>query len=258
MEPPTLPIRRTLLLLAGLLLAGIAHADRPVLKVLFGVHKPPYIHEPNRSGLDYEIVNQAVQLMGYQLQADFTPPARGVLLFKNADIDALATMRESSGLEGAYSDAYISYQNVATVLAKRGIVLNNIEDLAGYSVAAFQNAKLNLGERYRNAVDKSPSYQEVSPQVIQNKLLYSGRVDVVIGDRLIFRYFNQEAASLVDVKQPIQQFALFPPTEYKVLFRDPAMRDRFNNALRALKARGTYREIEQKYLDNQSSGTAPQ
>lgn len=249
MEPPTLPLRQTLLLLAGLFFMGTAQAERPVLKVLFGIHKPPYIHEPNRSGLDYDIVNQTVQLMGYQLQADFIPPARGVLLFKSGDTDALATMRESSGLDGAYSDVYISYQNVATVLAKRGIALSNIEDLASYNVVAFQNAKLNLGERYRNAVEKAVSYQEVSPQVIQNKLLYSGRVDVVIADRLIFRYFNQEAASMVDVKQPIQQFALFPPTEYKVLFRDPVLRDRFNNALRALKARGIYREIEQKYLE---------
>ena len=81
----------------------------------------------------------------------------------------------------------------------------------------------------------------------QNIQLYNGRADVVVGDRNIFRYYNTEAAKQADVSQPVTFHELFPPTNYKVAFRNTTVRDAFNAALAKMHKDGRYDAIIKKY-----------
>lgn len=225
--------------------AGIA--DPIELKVGMGLAKPPYIMKPGESGLEYEIADKALALAGYKMMPQYFPQARALGLMQAGQLDAMLGVTEGIGGHGFFSNTYIVYQNVAVTLTSRHISLSRIEDLADYSVAAFQNARFVLGDRFNAVVGKHHDYTEHPQQITQNRLLYTGRVDVVVGDRLIFHYFNNEVEKKIDTSQPVTFHQIFPPSPRQVVFQDKAVRDKFNAGLKMLKQDGTYAAILLKY-----------
>ncbi|AMC36091.1 substrate-binding periplasmic protein [Janthinobacterium sp. B9-8] len=234
-----------LLAICCLLLPLFCSAEATI-QVGTGYSKPPYVIPETQSGLELDIVQAALSAEKLQMKVVFLPPARMLHMFKNSQLDAITTVNEGSHLVGYWSDSHIFYQNYAITLASRAITIKKMSDLAGHSIAAFQNAKLALGSEYAAAIMQA-SYQEIPNQLTQNKLLYTGRVDVVIGDRLIFEYLNRLLPSRVDAQQTLQFSAIFPATHYKVLFRNRDLRDRFNQGLATIRHNGVYRQIEKKY-----------
>ncbi len=97
--------------------------------------------------------------------------------------------------------------------------------------------------------EANPRYREEAQQINRNRLLYSGRVDVVVGDSRILRYFNHEVAEQVDTSQPLTWYMLLPATPYSVGFRLDEQRERFNQGLAVIRNSGEYLRIEQRYAD---------
>ncbi|MHA6493977.1 substrate-binding periplasmic protein [Pseudomonas borbori] len=217
------------------------------LRLGFGTHKPPYIFENEPRGLEYEIINAAATLAGLQVEVFYAPMERLHLLLQRDQVDAIATTSERSGVSAFYSDPYIHYQNVAVSLRARQYPIKQIADLKDYSVSAFQRARHLLGDEFRQMAEANPRYREEANQIARNRLLYSGRVDVVIADVRILQYFNREVYDQVDVSQPLSWFRLFEPTPYQVGFRLQQQRDQFNQGLATLRASGQYAAIERKY-----------
>jgi len=162
-------------------------------------------------------------------------------------LDGMLTVDEGIGGNGFFSDTYMHYQNVATTLESHGIRLRSVGDLGPYSIAAFQNASLILGPEFKSLAERHRDYKEHSQQITQNRLLYTGRVDVVVGDRLIFRYLNRQVDASIDTSQPLVHHAIFKPSARKAAFRDPALRDAFNAGLKKIRRNGAYAEIYKKY-----------
>lgn len=217
------------------------------VRVGMGLTKPPYILESGTEGIEIEIAEQALAAAGYRMVGLQFPPARGLAMQRAGQLDALLSVDEGIGGKDYFSEPYITYQNVAISLASRNLQLKRVEDLASYSVAAFQNAEVVLGERFRAVVQGHRHYKEYPQQIIQNNLLYTHRVDVVVGDRRIFRHFIQQLDAKVDVSQPITIHPIFPPTPRKVVFRDAQLRDRFNAGLKTIQGNGVYEAILRKY-----------
>jgi polar amino acid transport system substrate-binding protein len=244
-HPPTFTAAVfSLFALSGL--GNLATAATEV-RIGIGLSKPPYIMATGQSGLEYDIVDKALEAGGYTMVAQAFPPARALALLRAGHLDGMVTVTEGVGGPGYFSDNYIAYQNVAITLTKRAIELGQVQDLARYSVAAFQNASMILNPEFAAVVAAHPDYKEYPQQVTQNKLLYSGRVDVVIGDRLIFRHLTRDVAEGIDAGQAITIHPLFPPTPRKAVFRDAAVRDAFNAGLRTIHKNGTYAAILDKY-----------
>lgn len=223
----------------------------PVMEVRvgFGLAKPPYIMESGREGVELEIAEQALAAGGCKMIALQFPPSRGLGMLRAGLIDGLMTVDEGIGGNGYFSDAYINYQNVAVTLSERHIQLDNIEELADYSVAGFQNASVILGERFRKVTAHHKDYREYSLQLLQDNLLYTGRVDIVVGDRLIFRYFSTRMAPTIDASQPVTFHTIFPPNPRKAVFRTADLRDRFNAGLKIIRKNGQYDAILKKYQE---------
>lgn len=214
----------------------------------FGVNKPPYVFEAQKNGLEVDLVKAAFKAAGIEIEPYFAPAARLHSMMEHRRIDAITTTLENSGVNAFYSDVYIVYRNYAITLASRkDITLTRIEDLAKYSVTAFQRAKHILGQRYHDAVSKSPNYSEQAQQEVRDLLLYSGRVDVAVADKNIFDYFRPNAAQQVDAGQPVLYNDIFPPTPYKMSFHDAALRDRFNAGLAIIRKNGEYEAIVRRY-----------
>ena len=217
------------------------------IRIGIGLTKPPYILADGKSGLEVEIVSKALAAGGYKMIAESYPPARALALMRVGRLDGMVTVTEGIDASGHFSDDYIAYRNAAITLKRRNIRLDEVEDLAQYSVAAFQNARFILTAEYAALVAAHSDYREYAQQVTQNRLLYSGRVDVVIGDRLIFRALTSQVPEGIDTSQPLTIHELFPPTPRKAVFRDPAVRDAFNAGLATIRANGSYGAIEAKY-----------
>lgn len=238
-----------LALLASLVLSfrsPSAHAAQE-LRIGIALDKPPYILAGGRSGLEVEIVERVLTTAGYKVVFESYPPARSLGLMRIGRLDGMMTVDEGVGLAGHFSDEYITYRNVAITLKRRNIQLHQLEDLRRHSVAAFQNARLILTPAFTAAVAAHPEYREYAQQISQNRLLYAGRVDVVVGDRLVFRALNAEVEKGIDTTQPVVVHELFPSTPRKMVFRDARVRDAFNAGLAQLKADGGYAAIEARY-----------
>jgi polar amino acid transport system substrate-binding protein len=203
--------------------------------------------ESEQGGIEVEIAEQALAAVGCKMKAMYFPPARGLGMLKTSQIDGLMTTDEGIGGDYYFSDSYIVYQNVATTLTNRHINLQSIDDLSNYSVAGFQNASVILGSRFNALVARHKDYKEYPYQLIQDNLLYSGRVDMVVGDRLIFRYFSAHMMPSIDSTQPVTFHSIFPPNPRKVAFRNVELRDRFNAGLKIIRSNGTYDTILKKY-----------
>jgi polar amino acid transport system substrate-binding protein len=242
-----MPERRHFLLLLALLLARPGLADDCTLNAAVGLDKPPYVIEATRSGLEIETFAAAAQAAGCLVRFQHVPPVRALQMIRNREVDAMLTIREDSGVAGHYSEPYVTYRNVALSLEKNALPLHAVADLGRYRVTAFQNARIALGPTFRQAVDGNPEYREIASQQSQVNMLFTGRIDVVVGDIRILARLRESMPGSIDRSPPLQVHALFPPTEYRALFNDPALRDRFNEGLRAIRANKTLQRLIERY-----------
>ena len=229
------------------LLSCSLNVSAQALRVGFGTHKPPYIFENEARGLEHDIVMTAAQRGGLEPVAYYAPMERLNLMLSKGQIDVIATTNERSGGSIFYSDAYIRYQNVAVALRSRNLDIQRISDLVGYSVNAFQRARFLLGSEFQAMAENNPRYREEAFQIARNRMLYSGRVDVVVTDMRILRYFNREVYTQVDVTQPLTLYPIFAATDYKLGCRQQAYCERFNQGLAAIRESGEYTLIERRY-----------
>jgi len=239
---------RSLLLVVGLFwLAFAVHAEP--LRVGFGERKPPYVFEKQRRGLEYEIVSAAFQAAGTEMQPYFAPNERLHLMLRRGEIDCIASTNERNGAAAYYSQVYIHYHNIALALASHNYQIDTIADLAPYSISTFQRASKLLGPVFQRMAAGNPSYREEAQQIGRNRLLYIGRVDVIVGDTRVINYFNRKVSDQVDINQPVTRYELFAPTPYRMGCRFKASRDRFDQGLASIRENGKYVAIERKYAE---------
>ncbi len=240
-------------LLAGLVCLASAQTasaqDLEPISVAVGLSLPPYVIADERRGMEYDIVREALADAGYRMEPVFMEFGDVPEALARGDVDAAMTMSERAPSNAALSEVAIVYRNYAVTLEESGVAIGSIEDLADHSVMAFQNARLHLPDPYRAVADGNPGYGEVAEQYRQNLALFTGEVEVVVADINIFNWFTDDprVASMADARQPVALHAIFPPTVYRVGFRDEAARDAFDAALAALRASGRYDAIVESY-----------
>lgn len=217
--------------------------------VAIGLSISPYVIPDELRGMEYDIVKESLAQEGHRMVPMFLPLGRVTKELETGRTAAAMTQRPGLNSGVAYSDVYITYHNFAISLESHNLSVAKMPDLSNKSVLAFQNAVIYLGGDYRQAVDANPRYREEASQVIQPLLLFLGRVDVVIADANIFGWFasRPEVKSKVDTTQKLRYHPIFPPTEYRMAFRDPALRDDFNRGLAKLRSSGEYDRIFARY-----------
>lgn len=209
----------------------------------------PYVINTNDTGIELDIVRKSLELKGHHIKVKYYPFARVPNTLKSGGIDAAITMKDAPKLPNIYySNPHITYQNVAISLSQKNYVIENISDLTNKSIMAFQNANKFLGPKFHEMALNNSFYSEVANQKTQIKMLYTNRVAIIILDINIFKYYWLREL-VINTKNPITIHSIFPPTEYKVGFRDSSLRDDFNEGLIQLKESGTYAEIIRQYTE---------
>ena len=217
-----------------------AWAAPPVLHVALGETKMPYVSSDNQSGIEYDIVTQALRLAGYKVKIEYLPNKRALLEFRDGQLDGVI-----SNTGNYLSEPYIAYQNMAITLCQKQINIDSIKALAPYQVTAFHNASQYLGADFAKIASNKINYRELSPQKLMNRMLLAARFDVAISDINIFKYEHKKIDPLGN--QALCPFAIFPPTLYRLEFREPIVRDRFNVALKNFREQGLYEQLAKKY-----------
>ncbi|GAA3930004.1 substrate-binding periplasmic protein [Litoribacillus peritrichatus] len=235
-------------LLSFCLMLFSTYSVAETLKIGVGLALPPYVLPSTNTGIEVDIVREALAVKGYKITPTYLPFARVPIELSDKRVDAAMTVNESSGLTKVfYSDTHVTYQNVAISLQANNFKIDHITDLKAHSIIAFQDATKYLGETFLTMAKSNKRYREYAKQSKQITMLFSKRVETVVMDINIFKYFRREEKS-VDTSQPYTVHEIFPPSQYKMAFLSQNIRDDFNEGLKMIKSSGQYDKIVTKYI----------
>ncbi|WP_284296686.1 substrate-binding periplasmic protein [Thalassotalea loyana] len=239
--------------------AIVLSADNKTISV--GVaHFPPYSIDDldEITGAEVDIVKESLAIMGYQVNFVSYPYGRLPIAFSTREVDCtIVTQKNFSEISVYYSDIVLpEYQTVAVHLKKNNFDINSINDLKAKSIIAHQRAHLFYGEEYKSIADKNKDtglYQETARQETQVRMMFLGRIDVIVLAHEIFLYF-QERADYQQKNRDYQVSKIFGDKfGFYNAFWDQAVRDDFNVGLEKIKVNGTYQAILERHLKNYST-----
>jgi len=199
------------------------------------------------SGLEYELVMLAANAAGLQPRALVAPFGRLPEDFRRGALQAFAPANPAMNLPGCISDTVLVYRNMAFSLLGRALTIASAADLAARDVTAFQNAHILLGPGVGSLTGNAERYREVANQMLQVRALFSGRTDVVLAERRIFRFLMRSPEAGVDTSQPLAEHDIFPPTPYGVAFQRQDDCISFNRGLAAIRRNGVYDEVLRRW-----------
>ncbi len=224
------------------------------VSMAFGEKIPPFIFPKTNTGIELEIIGEALAYKDHKLVPKYYPFARLPVMFKARHVDATMTDlgEDLTPLGGFYGDPAVFYHNVFITLSYRELSIKKPEDLKGLSVVSFQGASKRY-PKWLEPVVKAGQYKELNNQELQVLTLGRERYDVVLSDRHIFHYFSnklkREGRFTIDaVDEHI--FHAADPNDYRPVFWDETVRDDFNKGLNHLRETGRYQQIYDYYLQD--------
>lgn len=241
------PIRRSLLALAAsaaMTLSGIAHAQ-DVLRVATDATFPPFEYSENgkRTGFDIDLIEAIAKVLNRKVEwtdIDFKGLVPG-LVAKRFDVAASAIyITDERRKVVDFTDAY--YPGGLVIMTKKGDTsIKGPDDLKGKKVSVQVGTKsVNyLKEHYPAA---QPIEVEKNQQMFE--LVEIGRADAAVTGKPAAKLYARTKGTLQVVDKPITV------EEYGYALRkdEPELTKQFNEALKKLKADGTYDKLVAKYL----------
>lgn len=221
-----------------------------VIELTAGLSKPPFVIENNEeySGIQLDLINEIFALEHQKVNFIHVPLARSFSTVNKWHSDGTITLPATHQQKNVYlSEPYISYQNVIVTLLEDDITINNVEDLAGKHIIAFQTATKFLGNSYVLAIENAAHYQEMADQLKQIELLFIKRTQALVLDINILKHFLYTHRD-AKYNKAYKVHRIFEPRVYVAGFKSKKIRDQFNRGLAIIKANGKYQQILDKYL----------
>lgn len=241
--------KNQILILALILLSLGLRANE--VSVAFGEKLPPFVMPELNSGIEVDIVREALAVKGHTLKAVYMPMARIPIAFKNHKVDVVMmdVGVDMDLLGGYYGNPPVLYDNVFITLKKKNIVIKKPEDLIGLRINSFIGAQ----KRYPLWLGKlsADHYIEKNDQSVQPMLLSLDRFDVVLSDRHIFKYHlleSQKNSRFKNFAIEEHPFVVADPQDYRPVFYSKKIRDDFNVGLKSLTKNGRIKTIYDRYL----------
>mgnify|MGYP003858510877 CR=1 FL=1 len=247
-EKPT--VRSVALLLSMLCMGGLSSAE-PV-RMAFANTLPPYTMPETSTGIELDIVREALAFKKHTMIIHYMPLSRMPGSFALGDVDGVMTDfgTDLSPLNGYYAEPAVLFNNRFYSLKKRNLRIREPRDIKGLSIIAFPGAQKRFPE-WLNDPKMEGNYQEIKHQKLQILLLFSGRYDLVLSDKVVFQYFLSQQLEKNNLQEkPLSEHDVFVerPLDYRPVFKSEKIRDDFNEGLQNLKDSGRYQEIYDFYL----------
>jgi polar amino acid transport system substrate-binding protein len=233
----------------------LSHVTNSAEKITIGFGEiiAPWVLPDDNRGIIVDVIDAAMTPLGYKIEYLYLPRARRIYGYSFGDVDVISDMNQNSisqfSLSGFLSDTAYTYENFAFSLHKNHIQLSQLSDLKEHSLLAWQDAAVHLGGDYAKMVKSNPQYGETFDQLMQVKMLFLERFDVIQLDSHIFDYYRAELTNIgkIDVQQKVDKFSLVGASPNAYLFKSEKMRDEFNSQLSLLKSTGEYQKIFDRY-----------
>jgi polar amino acid transport system substrate-binding protein len=151
---------------------------------------------------------------------------------------------------GFYGDVPVLYRNAFITLKKKKIKISCPSDLDGKIINGFIGASKRYPE-WLGKVTSAKTYFEINDQSLQVLQLLHGRIDAVLSDVYIFKYyfFQENKKFLIQFSDFDVHYVLKEnPLEYRPVFRSKLVRDDFNLGLKHLQKTGKIQKIYNKYI----------
>jgi len=212
------------------------------------VKLPPYVIPEGGMGMEMDIVRQALKEEGYTVEPVFLRQENIKDELAKNPVDGISPCNEDAGMENMhYSASHISYHNAAMTTKNAKFKIKSVADLSDKKVYAFQNAKLYLGPDFKHAVENNKDYSEIPLRGRHMSMAMNEKDAVIVMDKNIFNYYLAAHIALANAKNNFLVNNIFQPTQFKVAFKDEAVRDAFNRGLEKIRKDGRYQRIVEQY-----------
>lgn len=230
------------MLLALLLYSVALPAAEPVR---IGLHLSApwsfYNAQGELDGIEYQLVSRIFSRAGYQVEYELHNYSRLIKQFSEKKLDCASPV--AVPVDGAhFTRPYLPFQDVAISLRQAGVELNSLDDLAGKRIVAYQQAQQVLGPDFIRATAQA-NYMELAQRDLQLELLFSARVDVVIGEKRVLHYLAHEVAP----QRELSTHYIFAEHEYPAACWREDLTAIFNAGLIQLQQSGELAEMLQLY-----------
>ncbi|ADU69257.1 glutamine ABC transporter substrate-binding protein [Pantoea sp. At-9b] len=237
------------LLLTALLFSSVSQAADPI-RVAIDPTFPPmeYIQNNQRTGFDVDLAAALSKQMGrpwVYTDMDFKAMVPSVLAGRQDIVLSAIYITDDRKKVVDFTDPYFSAGLV--VMVKKGDTrIKTPQDLAGKRVAVQVGTK-----SVKVLADQFPSAQSV--EVEKNEEMFNsleaGRADAVVTGKPAALLYSKTRGTTQILPEPLTH------EEYGIAVskREPELRQQLNDALKAIKADGTYDALQKKWF-----GTAAQ
>jgi len=218
----------------------------------FGEAIPPFSFPDSDTGIEIEVISEALAFHNHILKPLYVPLARVPLAFRGRDVDAAMTDlgQDFWAIGAVYGDPAVTYDNVFITIKSKKRIIEKPRDLLGLTVVSFQGA-IKRYPKWLDPVAEVGHYFELNNQLLQVLTLNKERYEVVLSDKSIFQYYTLQAQKesgkkLKEVQ--LHRFTTPNPNDYRPVFWNKQIRDDFNEGLADMKQSGRYQAIYDKYL----------
>lgn len=223
----------------------------------FSSARPPFSFAENgeNKGIEIDIIKAVLADMGHTMSVTILPNARLLLALKNKTVDISASVQGKDGDGVFYSDTYIQYNNLVISRKVSGIKINSLKDMGKHSFVIWPGGYKDLGpafyKMYKPDVKGKfkPNYESPSNQENQNLMFWLGRTELIVIDKSVFNWYRLVLAKKsIKTSDEVEFHDIFKTTtEFPAVFRDSALRDKFNISLAKIRSNGTYERIINSY-----------
>ncbi len=212
-----------------------------------GVHySPPWSYVNNNGeivGIEKEIIEGAFEKRGYNVEFKIYGYSRLIKEITDKKVDFASPI--AVNIPNILPvDHYLPFHDVAMTLKSRDLKVDNVSDLKGKAVVAYQKASYVLGDEYRNVVESNTElYKEIHGRENQIQMLFRGRTDIVVGEERILVYLSEKLYG----PGKVSIHPIFQKTNYGGAAWSESLVNDFNRGLEVLKNSGEYQEMLDKH-----------
>ena len=231
---------------------SISHSQDSKKELVMGVGLaiPPYVFKKSNSGMELDIVREALKNKGYSIKPKYLPLKRLTKSLKDRTVDGALTVKETMGIKGVFfaKKSHIYYQNVAVSLKGNNFEINNMMDLKDYRIIVFQNADQYVGKEWLEMKKvNNNEIKEMANQESQVAMLFLKRSEIIVLDINIFKYYRKTTKK-ADTSAQVVVHEVLPKNHVKVAFFSKKVRDDYNDGLAEFMESGGYQKILNKYI----------
>jgi hypothetical protein len=196
----------------------------------------PYFGTGGSNGREWRLIVSAFREFGQEAQHLYVSYEDALRYFESDDIEGVWVCGGMGIPENNYypSAPLLERRFVVATLVEAELEFEQIDALAEVKVGIHPDVRRVLQPQLPEALQTSENLEEIANHVRLASLFFTDRIDALITEESVFNENRRFVPRVADPAQPIRFHRLFKPVFPRILFKDRALRDRFDAALQRI------------------------